>query len=774
MSFLLGSAAMAQAQKVYATHDSTAGSGGIEPIDAFREAWADVKSPGDGRQYAVGTVEVRTTENATFSGSDAEPLTVAFDLQVPGQKRQVVLVQCTEAQPYDAAAPGAFQEIVWQKYFYGSTGDFLVLDRATNARAIAVWPTGDPATTRVAICGETYDQQVPGTEDSFLAATAVAPTGFLAVLDGAGVLLWTHHLYGVDPEQSCAVTDLSIRVEADGLEVVTYCGISTHGDPGSGTTLSAKYPAAGSSATAGVWGGFVGRVSRDTVGTKDVEFHSDISLGLELGLFGLAEIDVDYAANPPVDRFAVVGALRVPGTPGQLGLVCAFEASAVRSSGSLIGEPITTLGTVLGESHTLARDVLVLRDGYYDAVASTLRHAFVVVGSTTDADLFDPEVWVWAQPAPLAGGVDGFVCVLSDDPPGPLPLGGQFCGGPGDDGATGVQGWNEYPDHFAVATFTQGPAGTGSLDFGVSSYYLVSDAIGVSPTGIRTVRTDQIGGTADERPAAMGALHALVAGTAFEAALLGDPAGGGIAVDQRARVNVVGCTPSTNFLAGFPGFPSIAGRGRDAAPPADAVRVVLDMLPPPRSGQSFGIGRTDLSGDQGPFVLPAGLTGGTTPACALSPFGRRIGDPAPVLARMLLDYEGDQPMAVTSGPPVDGAILISRPSSLVFTAWQFEVPGAGSSGAPGLVLSPPLINGVEVFTPDAFVNGTVFFASVGLPGHAVRVPVNFVFPSLPAPAPAMTVQVFCWFPNNPQPGGLTCTGSDTTEVTASAAMWLPL
>ncbi len=49
---------------------------------------------------------------------------------------------------------------------------------------------------------------------------AVARVGRL-VPGGDGTLLWMHHVYGSDPAHSCAVTDVSIRVEADGREVVT-------------------------------------------------------------------------------------------------------------------------------------------------------------------------------------------------------------------------------------------------------------------------------------------------------------------------------------------------------------------------------------------------------------------------------------------------------------------------------------------------------------------------------------------------------------------------
>ena len=167
----------------------------------------------------------------------------------------------------------------------------------------------------------------------------------------------------------------------------------------------------------------------------------------------------------------------------------------------------------------------------------------------------------------------------------------------------------------------------------------------------------------------------------------------------------------------------------------------------------------------------AGLTGGTTPACALSPFGRRFFEPAPTLTRMLIDYEGEAPVAGLATP---AALIISRPVSTVFTAWQWDIPG-GAQAPPALLLLPPLINGVEVFTPNAIaLGGPLIFAGVGLPGHSIRVsPINFTVPA-GIVANSMMVQVICWFPGLPQPGGLTCTGADTTEMVGSAGMWLPL
>ena len=308
----LGAMAQQSVRIPYSTHDWTVS--GAEPITAFPEAWADVKSPGDGRQYTVGTIEVQYTGvGAEFSEEFAFPVTGAsgFDFTLLGVRRQVVMLQCTDAT----------QSIVWQRYFYGSSTEAAL--RASNARAVAVWPTGIPTTTRIAICGETYDERLPeeGEGLEFTAATATSPTGFIAVLNGAGDLLWTHHVFGSDPSQSCAITDVSIRVEPDGRETVTYCGISSHGDPGAGVPLSPVKPFApitedpvsmvptssGGDTDHGLfqWDGIVGRVSFVPGEGKGIEFHSIVG-GLEQdGLFGLAEIVFEPEGR---DRFAVVGA----------------------------------------------------------------------------------------------------------------------------------------------------------------------------------------------------------------------------------------------------------------------------------------------------------------------------------------------------------------------------------------------------------------------------------------------------------------------------------
>jgi len=445
LSALLGVAAPAQeVQAPFSTHDwtvSTTGEGGI-----FNEAWADVKAPGDGMQYAVGTIEVNDTANTPmFSGS---PVSIAggaasFTLAA-ANRRQVVILQATDTN----------QAIMWQSYFYGLTTG--ILDRATNARGISVWAAADPEDARVAICGETYDAELPLSQDSFGAATVNAPTGFFAVFDGNGTLLWSRHMFGVDPTQSCAITDLSIRVDAEGNDVVTYCGISSHGVPAAATPLSPvdPFPATvgnGGATNQGIgqWDGIVGRVSRSAAGVQTPTFHSIVGGPEQDGLFGIAEIEADRfivvggtrwagATPPPAGfEFPLLGLL--PG-PFDIGVAVVFDFDAGTSNWLL--ESTLPLGSS-GEVSTLARDVLVLRDGFaiVDAgsFATPALHSVAIVGSTNDPDLFAPFLNPVA-PA-MQGPTDGFVAIAHDLPGSLTAAMGRYHGGDGNDGLTGVQGW---------------------------------------------------------------------------------------------------------------------------------------------------------------------------------------------------------------------------------------------------------------------------------------------------------------------------------------------
>lgn len=362
----------------FSTHDWTEN---INLTNPFKESWADVKTPGghqgfEGqnetrRTYVVGTIEVQRTGPSGFNPSlplfsefvaEANGLPV-FDLAGPPPgtqlRRQVVMLQCNDAQ----------DGIVWQRYFYGRSGNPLEVEnfeKPNNARAVSVWAaervsadelTGDP-NTRIAICGETWDERLVESQAPLGWSDAgTSPSGFLAVYNGNGDLLWTHHFFaGSNPLSSCAITDLSIRVDELGDEIVTYCGIMTHGDPGTGTELSPVRPFAspgaglsgGATTQGGGWDGFVGRLRRSG-GVTTREFHSIVSGSGQDGLFGLAEITES--------RFAVVGStsLETPGTsefpitftplvaPYAVGVALVFDAAQV-PGGNLVLDAGIALG----------------------------------------------------------------------------------------------------------------------------------------------------------------------------------------------------------------------------------------------------------------------------------------------------------------------------------------------------------------------------------------------------------------------------------------------
>ncbi|HZM28551.1 MAG TPA: hypothetical protein VFB89_14480 [Gemmatimonadales bacterium] len=197
----------------FSTHDQTTTSGALLTL---AEGWADVKTPGwappgpvpvwrDGRTYAVGTIDVQTTDssnNPMFSGyavrSVDHPATTwpVWTMPGTGNSRQIVIVQCSNPD----------QSVAWQNFFYGDSGLYPFIQwwyRAINARAISVWPAATEADTRVAICGETYDSVMPRNQFPGLlgwtrtfatiggmgALTFGMPSGFIAVYDGSGVLL---------------------------------------------------------------------------------------------------------------------------------------------------------------------------------------------------------------------------------------------------------------------------------------------------------------------------------------------------------------------------------------------------------------------------------------------------------------------------------------------------------------------------------------------------------------------------------------------------------
>jgi hypothetical protein len=808
----------------FSTHDWT-----VHPVIPFVETWADVKTPGGAprldliggglvpdqrRTYCVGTIQVERTDiGSEFSGKPADPGSIpTFNVFQAGQQnlRQVVIVQCNQTERgTDATAAPDPNGIVWQRYFYGVTPGLTIPTRATNARAIAVWEAADDADARVAICGETYDAIMPASQEpsGWTAADGTGASGYIAVYDGAGNLLWTHHFFaGNVGGRQCAITDLSIRVDGAGRDVVTYCGICNHGDPGQGTELSPLRPFAapvvgtsGGSTTqaAGQWDGFVGRIVRDN-GTTSRIFHSIVGGPGQDGLFGLAEINEQ--------RFAVVGSIEADASvssnafpiavlggaplvpPYRVGAVLVFDVREVEFKyppGNLVLGGAVALGSLGAEVATHARDVCIGRDvGMAFGEELFIYDFLYVVGSTSDPD-FSTQRMIFQSPptygqSTFGGNTDGFVAALWDLPVVDLlvPHTWSYWGGAGYDGLTGVNCWNEFPDHVAVAGFT----GTqSSADIGVSTFFF-DNAYGPPVPGGSTARPSNTrelfevrqiavgGGASDDRPAVMGLANTTdvvtgaFSGGPYNTFGLGQASGGGVAVGNDGRVNVVG---RTNPAGG--GYP-VVGAGRAPDVGIDAVRTELDMLPQCASTSLPGVGRTDGTGWQGPGAAPSfpvfpipGYTGGTTPDCAIRPFGLRVGELPPSVGRMLIDYEGDAP-----GPGVDNAaIVVSRPPAV-----------AGSMSASVLWIGFPSTTG-----PYLYVDGTEIWADPSSwvllleswPGNRpYRIPLG-AFPT--SGSGTISVQLCCLIDPTPGSGsfGFTPTTFGTgcaAEFVASPALWL--
>ena len=185
----------------------TAPTGTGPEIQDFREFWADVKTPGDGFAYAVGTITVKDTRpTAQFSLAPASPSSGSGFL-LTNQVRQVVLLQQTRTDN---------QAIQAQRFFFGSSPQLSSDIKESNARGICVWPAPSPEDTRVVICGETYDKVLPLSQApaGFPSATGSNATGFIAVYDGNLTLQWTHHLFGANVNGECAVTDVTATPRA--------------------------------------------------------------------------------------------------------------------------------------------------------------------------------------------------------------------------------------------------------------------------------------------------------------------------------------------------------------------------------------------------------------------------------------------------------------------------------------------------------------------------------------------------------------------------------
>lgn len=803
-------------QSRYLTHDSTPSAAG-ENGD-FREWGADVKTPGNGFTYSALTVTVRSTSGTPmFSGADvALPPAGVFSLPAPNQ-RQVGLVQITNAGQAIVNPSGP---VAGQFYFYGQTvGDET---RATNLRGISVWPAATVADTRIAICGETYDQIIPLSQvpAGWAGASATTSSGFIAVYDGAGNLRWSHQFFGTDNRGSCAITDVSMRVvyDANGLpiqDVITYCGISSFGNPSANAALTTSReflaPPGGATCSPLIaggatdngplqWDGLVGRLTAPHAGVGPVnpDFQSIVGGVQQDGLFGIAEIDADrfvVVGSTGTSTIVGVGGNSFPVTTGTGGL-CLNAAVGAYALGvrMVFSVPTTTTGRIILESSyelgsvvpltvgvpeplipanqvTVARDVLV-QPGYFSG-----RAQIIVVGSTNDPNLMTAFATATSTtPGPqvtLGGPTDGFIISVWDQAPGNPVLGAcTFRGGAGSDALTGINGWNEFTDHFAVTGRSSEAAG----DIDAGTYFqngvaapfteLTGGPVGAppGPAGVR------VGGSGLDYPTAMGAINATVTVTppavAFSDYGLGDPAGGGVAVGPTARVNVVGTTTSFDFPVTpqlLPRYPFPAGRSK-VGTQVDAVRTVFDMLPVDLApATDAGVGRTDGTGIPAPALTPvagpayplAGFAGGTTPDCGLAPFGRQIGLPIPALPRMLIDYAGPAP---AGGVTMEAVVSRPAPTGVAdISAWDLGFPGVG-----GPIFLP---GSALLWTSSSPVTLGYVIADAPLVQP-------FTLPIVGAPV-TFTVQ-FLVLHSVPIPGGAlapaACTG--TTTVSASPALWV--
>lgn len=815
-------------QVKHSTHDFTNPLPGVSANTGLAEVWVDSKSPGDGFTYSVGTIEVERTilgevertilgagqtGSVLFSGwpispvqqppGAADPL-LGFSVVSGGPKKQVVVVQCVDRT----------QAIVWQRFFYGFAEDAAT--RQINARAISVWPSADRSQTRIAICGESTHDYLPA--DQLGQGGGIASQsykGFIAVMnnaadpgsgDGAPELLWCHQIFSQGANGALngdtAVTDVSIRVES-GKDVVTYCGITTCGAGNSGQDTASTNPKlpfarpAGSCSPqpsggddnngAGNWDGFVGRLERAS-GATNLAFHSIVGGGLTDGLFGIAEIDSD--------RFCVVGTTGYqPGSA--LTAFFGFPFTVVTSSSSSTPDsqclqplPVNpsqfSVATALvfdsgptklpeatfsanqrrlvlawsrrygrsplegaGDSfRTIGRDVVAQLGGLPGEATVGL----VLVGESSDPEL-DGDV---RGPDVASGGpgdTDGVVRVLRADD-GSVFF-STFYGEGDHDGLIGVSSWSEFPDHFSVVGYST-DADSGETKFRVATYFVSAPL---------TVTRDVVLGTGSGisyRPALLGSVNAGLASWQ----------GGGVAVDPTGRITACGARLSGLALPATAGQSTpliLAGRGSGSS--NEAARFVLDALP-------GGCGRTDgtgaLTGVAGVVYPVAPFSGGTTPDCALQPFGQQIGvaPPAvPALRRMLIDYIGPDWSLLPAGSAGGDFLefVVDRPplSSLILASlWQLDFPGTiGGSGLPA---------------PLALPSGTVLWttSTVAFGGHvpvgARSLSVAWQLPNGTFAATPLTVQLVCLIghPVVGQGVGGGCSG--TAEIVASPALWLRL
>jgi hypothetical protein len=729
------------------------------------DRWMDVKSPGDGRIYSVGTTtEVNSdpANNPHFSNAPVQGPT--WSNHVTGA-RQVAVLQVVNTD----------QQILWQRYFYGFTSPALGGvggGLSTFARRVSVAPALNPADTRIAIVGDTFDNVLPESVTSPNNNWAnTHSSGFLAVYNGNGTLLWSYQFYGRDAGANTTITGVSIRTR-EGHDEITYCGASTNGyhDGGGGigavSTMDPLRPFL-APATNGPdsyssgdthqhlarniptnqWDGFVGRLSapHSFTGTPTVtrHFHSIVGGPTDDALLGLAEVDEDvFVTVGCVSRLIsnqtgpwAQGSwlpLTNPVTfnmPSQVpafhftnnsnyqsfGTVFWFDASNTKQPGT---SPLTlTYSTLIGSQDsaiTVARDVVVHGD-----------HTWIV-GSTTDAQFTSLDVR--AANSSFRGPVDSYLLTSPRTPNQPFDHASYVQ--PGDSDATeshcvGIGAWSEFHDHVSLYGWLD--TAEHGKDMYVESWFRDATAPdhSIAPR-LKCIRSAVFGGDRDDLPG-----YTMSMTTGFQPGLNWYPswelAGGGIDVDPRARVHVVGSTHSSdqdnNLFPGpnpslWPAADRSAQTGHNSSG-TDAVRATLDMLP---NTGTIASCRTDLTGNLGPSGwLPSSLympptytgNGGTTPTCGLHSFGIQIGSTASTVQRQLIDIEGTLLPGST-----DVAILLDRPSP------SSTIQGSAMLiGIPSIL--PVLSAGAEMWIPAGQSIGQLYFTT----NRSIRVPLGQLPPS---------------------------------------------
>lgn len=746
VSLLIGSTAASQSV-LHSTHDWP---NYIANNAGTNDRAMDCKTPGDGRTYIVGTTFTNNTDPSIapvlFSG--ATVIGPGNNFPFVRGHRQVAYLQIK----------GADQSLQLQRFFYGSTTQQTTGGFSTLARAISVFPAATPADTRIAICGETYDHTLPAgvtaPNPHTIPTTGFSPcSGFLAVYDGSAALLWSYQFYGGDVNATTMLTDLSIRVEGD-VDLVTYCGNTTNGAflGGPASTMQPRLPFAAPTAISGCtdvptagdthnaptpqtstgqWDGFVGRLSMPHNGPFVLSattrvFHSLVGGNFQDSLFGLFEIDAN--------RFVVVGSTR--NQPSQWGLtnvvplwrptpfnstqpfcfngsfqqfncfgtVFWFDATATRSGADLVLTDSTLIGSP--DTATVARDVVGSNERTW-IVGSTIDPAFCSLDAVPiDGTLNDGTV---------STAMDGFV--LTHKSGNPTFEHATYLGGKDDDAMVGIAQWNEYPDHVAILGWTEDQ---GQADFVVHSVFANGYTHGqpYPPSALRLLRTVVHGGSDDEFPA-----HTTSLTTAgVIPSNVGTLEGGGVAVDAKGRVTIVGCTYSYDFPFD-PLSPVERGPqpGRVPTPPdTDAVTALLDLLP-------ARVCRTDGTGACNPAWAAAPSyqgDGGTTPSCATSQFGAVIGT-TPQLRRMLIDFEG----VPQAGSNV--YVLLDRPTTgSLLQGSVMQVAFASTS--------PVVIDGIEKWMNDPSAVSQLYFTNY----TSLRIPLG----QLPTGANTFAIQFVCFLP----------------------------